>query len=60
MAEKIPSEEVDYLPVCPHCDKKIDVFAWRELEAWHAEYVFLCPHCHCVLGLGVRKGAWAD
>ena len=58
MAEKLPSREVDYAPVCPHCNEELGELHWRSLTAVHAEYVFVCPKCHKVLGIGVRKAGW--
>ncbi len=57
MTTKLESQEVDYPPICPHCEKKIDEIHWRQIKAFHAEYLFMCPHCRKVLGIGVRKSA---
>ncbi len=57
MAEKLAAQEVDYEPICPHCERKIDEVHWRSIKAFHAEYMFMCPHCRKVLGIGVRKSA---
>ncbi len=57
MAEKLASDEVNYEPICPHCERKIDEVHWRTIQAFHAEYMFMCPYCRKVLGIGVRKSA---
>ena len=53
MAPKLASKEVDYDPLCPHCESKLDEVGWRKIKSWGtAEYVFICPHCKKVLGVG--------
>jgi hypothetical protein len=54
MADKIPQTQVEYTPVCPHCEKEIREVHWRQMKtALHLEYLFTCPHCRKVLGVGV-------
>ena len=60
MAEKIPTKEADYLPLCPHCTKEIKEVHWRQMPATNAEYIFCCPECRKVLGIGVRKAGWLN
>ncbi len=60
MAEKLPSREVDYEPLCPHCERPLSEVHWRRMEAVNAEYLFVCPQCRKVIGVGVRKAAWIN
>jgi hypothetical protein len=58
MVVKLASMEVDYNPLCPHCEREFGEVHWRRIEAVNAEYLFVCPHCRKVIGVGVRKAAW--
>jgi len=60
MPTKITSQEADYDPLCPHCEKKLNEVHWRQIKATNAEYMFICPHCRKVIGIGVRKAAWIN
>ena len=60
MPTKLASQQADYEPLCPHCEKKISEVHWRQLEAVNAEYLFICPKCKKVIGIGVRKAAWIN
>ena len=60
MAVKLASCQVEYDPLCPHCEKKLEVVHWRQIEAVNAEYLFICPKCKKVIGIGVRKAAWIN
>lgn len=58
MTVKLASKEVDFDPLCPHCESQINEVHWRKIEAVNAEYLFICPKCKKVIGVGVRKAAW--
>jgi len=60
MASKLESTEVDYSPLCPHCEKEIYEVHWRQIRAINAEYLYSCPHCRKIIGIGVRKAAWIN
>ncbi|MFQ5493997.1 MAG: hypothetical protein ACE5EX_01320 [Phycisphaerae bacterium] len=60
MASKLSSEEADYDPICPHCEKTLREIHWRKMDAVNAEYLFMCPRCRKVIGVGVRKAAWIN
>lgn len=60
MPPKLAEQQVDYDPLCPHCEKPIVEVHWRQIEAVNAEYLFICPNCRKVLGVGVRKAAWIN
>ncbi len=53
MATQISSKEVDYDPLCPHCEKELDEIHWRRIKSWMInEYMFICPACKKILGIG--------
>ncbi len=60
MPTKLVSKEVEYDPLCPHCEKKIEEVHWRRIAAVNAEYLFICPKCKKIIGVGVRKAAWIN
>lgn len=60
MPPKLAAEQVNYEPICPHCERPIEEIHWRQIEAVNAEYLFICPNCRKVLGFGVRKAAWIN
>lgn len=60
MASKMASREIEYDPLCPHCEKKLEEIHWRRISAVNAEYLFICPKCKKVMGVGVRKAAWIN
>lgn len=60
MAQKIPTKEADYFPLCPHCAEEVREVHWRQMPATNAEYIFCCPKCRKVLGIGVRKAGWLN
>ena len=60
MPPKLVSQEADYEPICPHCEKTLDEVHWRQVQAINAEYLFICSKCRKVLGIGVRKAAWIN
>ncbi len=60
MTTKLASNEANYDPLCPHCERKIEEVHWRQVEAVNAEYLFICPKCKKIIGIGVRKAAWIN
>ncbi len=60
MTTKLASQQADYDPLCPHCNKAIEEIHWRQVDAINAEYLFICPKCKKVIGIGVRKAAWIN
>lgn len=60
MSAKLETQEVDYYPLCPHCESELSDIHWRQLQAVNAEYLFICPNCRKVIGVGVRKSAWIN
>ena len=52
MAKVVESKEVDYDPLCPHCEAEITEVHWRKISAWtFDEFVFICPNCKKVIGI---------
>lgn len=60
MSTKMKSTEVDYKPLCPHCEEQIDELHWRPIRAINAEYLYTCPHCPKIIGIGVPQAAWLN
>lgn len=55
---KMASNEAEYDPICPHCEKELKEVHWRQVQAVNAEYLFIGPKCRTVIGVGARKVAW--
>lgn len=47
---KISIVEVDYLPVCPHCEKEMEEIAKINRGIFAYVNIYVCPHCRKVLG----------
>jgi hypothetical protein len=56
----IPSQQrEDVVPLCPHCDKVVQVVHFREISALLGKrYVYFCAECRKILGISHRKGFW--
>ena len=51
-----PIKEENVWPICPHCDKEIQLIRYFEqtgVVRMKVVRVFVCPHCRKVLGTGM-------
>ena len=59
------AEDVDLVPLCPHCNKELNEIAGRTLKSrgeaafmFGRRTVYACPSCRKILGVSHRKGFW--
>lgn len=59
-------EELDLVPLCPHCEAQLDEVRARKITAvgtpsflFGKRFIYACPSCHKALGISHRKGFWA-
>lgn len=49
--------KTDVVPVCPHCETKLDTLWFREIRGFLGKrYIYFCPQCRRCLGISHRKG----
>ena len=45
-------EEKDFVPICPHCERRIEEVVVVKHGFANIHYVYACPHCKKILGVG--------
>lgn len=49
---RIKFVDVDTLPLCPHCSKKLETIERVQNGFFSKNIIYICPHCKKILSIG--------
>ena len=53
---KVEIKNTEELPLCPHCDKKLETILKNITGSFERHTIYICPHCKNLLSVGNDMG----